>query len=154
MINPLVASISKRKVYNLFFVEQIIHLAGELDNGTEMLFHCCWIGFYGWFMATKVCENKISSKASNSHPFMFLKKRSGIDGKRVSARNCCRYMVTTQLACSRSPFDVLQHMGHTTLTLFHTDRFNRGNNIAFGVVWVNEIWSQKHKWLNHKSLSK
>ncbi|GAC1568738.1 MAG: hypothetical protein NVS3B14_18980 [Ktedonobacteraceae bacterium] len=49
--------------------------------------------------------------------FKFLHKRTGIDGKRVSAHNCRRYMATTQLANGRSPFDVQRQMGHTTLTL-------------------------------------
>jgi len=49
--------------------------------------------------------------------FKFLQKRTGIDGKRVSAHNCRRYMATTQLASGRSPFDVQRQMGHTTLTM-------------------------------------
>ncbi len=44
-----------------------------------------------------------------------LKKRVGIDGKRVSAHNARRYMATTQLAMGRSPLDVQRQMGHTTL---------------------------------------
>ncbi len=44
-----------------------------------------------------------------------LKKRTGIDGKRVSAHNARRYMATTQLAMGRSPLDIQRQMGHTTL---------------------------------------
>jgi site-specific recombinase XerD len=44
-----------------------------------------------------------------------LRKRTGIDGKRVSAHNARRYMATTQLASGRSPLDVQRQMGHTTL---------------------------------------
>jgi integrase len=40
-----------------------------------------------------------------------------MDGKRVSAHNCRRYMATTQLASGRSLFDVQRQMGHTTLTM-------------------------------------
>lgn len=47
--------------------------------------------------------------------FKRLKKRTGIDGKRVSAHNCRRYMATTQLASGRSLLDVHSQMGHTTL---------------------------------------
>ena len=49
--------------------------------------------------------------------FKRLKKRTGIEGKRVSAHNCRRYMATTQLASGRSPLDVQRQMGHTTLTM-------------------------------------
>lgn len=49
--------------------------------------------------------------------FMFLHKRTGIDGKRVSSHNCRRYMATTQLANGRSPFVMQRQMGHTTLTM-------------------------------------
>ncbi|HYL44349.1 MAG TPA: site-specific integrase [Ktedonobacteraceae bacterium] len=49
--------------------------------------------------------------------FRRLKKRTGIDGKRVSAHNCRRYMATTQLADGRSLLDVQRQMGHTTLTM-------------------------------------
>src|SRR5438270_1361791 len=49
--------------------------------------------------------------------FKRLKKRTGIDGKRVSAHQCRRYMATTQLAMGRSPLDVQRQMGHTTLTM-------------------------------------
>jgi site-specific recombinase XerD len=44
-----------------------------------------------------------------------LKKRTGIDGKKVSAHNARRFMATTQLADGRSPLDVQRQMGHTTL---------------------------------------
>ena len=44
-----------------------------------------------------------------------LKKRTGINGKRVSAHNARRYMATTQLVGGRSPLDVQRQMGHTTL---------------------------------------
>lgn len=53
--------------------------------------------------------------------FKRLKKRTGIDGKRVSAHNCRRYMATTQLADGRSPLDVQRQMGHTTL--FMTNKY-------------------------------
>jgi site-specific recombinase XerD len=43
-----------------------------------------------------------------SELFRLLQKRTGMDGKRVSAHNCRRYMATTQLANGRSPFDVQQ----------------------------------------------
>jgi site-specific recombinase XerD len=46
-----------------------------------------------------------------------LKKKTGIEGKRVSPHNCRRYMATTQLAAGRSPLDVQRQMGHTTLTM-------------------------------------
>jgi site-specific recombinase XerD len=49
--------------------------------------------------------------------FKRLRKRSGIEGKRVSAHNCRRYMATTQLAAGRSPLDVQRQMGHTTLKM-------------------------------------
>jgi site-specific recombinase XerD len=49
--------------------------------------------------------------------FKRLKKRTGIDGKRVGAHNCRRYMATTQLAMGRSPLDVQRQMGHTTLAM-------------------------------------
>lgn len=46
-----------------------------------------------------------------------LKKRTGIDGKRVSAHNARRSMATSQLADSRSPLDVQRQMGHRTLAM-------------------------------------
>ena len=46
-----------------------------------------------------------------------MKKRTGIEGKWVSAHNCRRYMATTQLASGRSPLDVQRQMGHTMLTM-------------------------------------
>jgi len=49
--------------------------------------------------------------------FKRLRRRSGIEGKRVSAHNCRRYMATTQLAAGRSPLDVQRQMGHTTLKM-------------------------------------
>lgn len=49
--------------------------------------------------------------------FKRLKKRTGIDGKRVGAHQCRRYMATTQLEMGRSPLDVQRQMGHTTLTM-------------------------------------
>ncbi len=49
--------------------------------------------------------------------FKRLKKRTGIDGKRVSAHQYRRYMTTTQLAMGRSPLDMQRQMGHTTLTM-------------------------------------
>ena len=42
-------------------------------------------------------------------------RRTGIDDKRASAHNACRFMVTTQLAMGHSPLDVQRQMGHTTL---------------------------------------
>ncbi|HTK07402.1 MAG TPA: tyrosine-type recombinase/integrase, partial [Ktedonobacteraceae bacterium] len=53
--------------------------------------------------------------------FKRLKKRTGIDGKKVSAHNCRRYMATTQLANGRSPLDVRRQLGHTTLKM--TDHY-------------------------------
>ncbi len=53
--------------------------------------------------------------------FKTLKKRTGIDDKRVSPHNCRRYMATTQISMGRSPFDVQRQMGHTTLTM--TNRY-------------------------------
>jgi integrase/recombinase XerD len=38
--------------------------------------------------------------------FKCLKKRTGIDGKRVSAHQCRLYIATTQLAMGCSPLDV------------------------------------------------
>lgn len=49
--------------------------------------------------------------------FRRLKKRTGIEGKRVSVHQCRCYMATTQLAMGRSPLDVQRQMGHTTLTM-------------------------------------
>ncbi|GCE48034.1 integrase/recombinase XerD [Thermosporothrix hazakensis] len=49
--------------------------------------------------------------------FKRLKKRTGIDGKRVSAHQCRRYMATTQLAMGRSPLDVQRQLGHTSLKM-------------------------------------
>jgi site-specific recombinase XerD len=49
--------------------------------------------------------------------FKRLKKRTAIDGKRVSPHQCRRYMATTQLEMGRSPLDVQRQMGHTTLTM-------------------------------------
>ena len=43
--------------------------------------------------------------------------RVPIEGKRVPAHNCHRYMATTQLKMGRSPLDVQRQMGHTTLTM-------------------------------------
>ncbi len=53
--------------------------------------------------------------------FKRLKQRTGIDGKRVSAHNCRRYMATTQLANGRSPLDVKRQLGHTSLKM--TDHY-------------------------------
>lgn len=49
--------------------------------------------------------------------FKKLKKKTGIDGKKVSAHQCRRYMATTQLEMGRSPLDVQRQMGHTTLAM-------------------------------------
>jgi site-specific recombinase XerD len=49
--------------------------------------------------------------------FKRLKKRTGIDDKRVSAHNCRRYMATTEMANGRSPFDVQRQMRHKTLKM-------------------------------------
>ncbi|GHO69085.1 transposase [Ktedonobacter sp. SOSP1-52] len=49
--------------------------------------------------------------------FRRLKKRTGIDGKKVGPHNCRRYMATTQLASGRSPLDVQRQMGHRTLAM-------------------------------------
>ncbi|HLI05354.1 MAG TPA: tyrosine-type recombinase/integrase [Ktedonobacteraceae bacterium] len=49
--------------------------------------------------------------------FKRLKKRTGIDGKKVGAHQCRRYMATTQLAMGRSPLDVQRQMGHTSLKM-------------------------------------
>jgi integrase/recombinase XerD len=49
--------------------------------------------------------------------FKRLKKRTGINDKKVSAHNCRRYMATTQLARGRSPLDVQRQMGHTSLKM-------------------------------------
>lgn len=43
-------------------------------------------------------------------------KRTGIDGKRVSAHNC-RLYTTTQLVDGRSLLDVQRQMGHRNLTM-------------------------------------
>ena len=53
--------------------------------------------------------------------FKRLKKRTGIDSKRVGAHQCRRYMATTQLAMGRSPLDIQRQMGHTTLQM--TNRY-------------------------------
>lgn len=49
--------------------------------------------------------------------FESLRKRTGIEDKRVSPHQCRRYMATSQLAAGRSPLDVQRQMGHTTLTM-------------------------------------
>ena len=49
--------------------------------------------------------------------FRRLRKRSGIQGKRVSPHQCRRYMATAQLAAGRSPLDVQRQMGHTSLKM-------------------------------------
>ncbi len=51
------------------------------------------------------------------HLFRALKRRTGIDEKRVSPHQCRRYMATTQLAAGRSPLDVQRQMGHTSLLM-------------------------------------
>ena len=53
--------------------------------------------------------------------FKRLKKRTGIEDKRVSAHNCRRYMATTQLASGRSPLDVRRQLGHSSLKM--TDHY-------------------------------
>ncbi len=53
--------------------------------------------------------------------FKRLKKRTGIEGKRVSPHNCRRYMATTQLANGRSPLDVRRQLGHSSLKM--TDHY-------------------------------
>jgi len=53
--------------------------------------------------------------------FKRLKKRTGIDGKKVGAHQCRRYMATTQLASGRSPLDVKRQMGHSSLKM--TDHY-------------------------------
>lgn len=53
--------------------------------------------------------------------FKRLKKRTGIDGKKVSAHQCRRYMATTQLADGRSPLDVKRQLGHSSLKM--TDHY-------------------------------
>jgi len=55
--------------------------------------------------------------AGVSNLFICLRKKTGIEGKRVSPHQCRRYMATTQLAAGRSPFDVQRQMGHTSLTM-------------------------------------
>jgi hypothetical protein len=49
--------------------------------------------------------------------FESLRKKTGIEDKRVSPHQCRRYMATMQLAAGRSPLDVQRQMGHTTLTM-------------------------------------
>ena len=65
-------------------------------------------------------------EAANGKPLTFegvsklfqrLRRDAGIEGKRVSPRQCRRYMATSQLAAGRSPLDVQRQMGHTTLTM-------------------------------------
>lgn len=53
--------------------------------------------------------------------FKKLKKQTGIDGKKVSAHQCRRYMATTQLANGRSPLDVRRQLGHSSLKM--TDHY-------------------------------
>jgi integrase len=55
-------------------------------------------------------------KEGISKLFQRLGVRVPLDGKRVSAHNCRRYMAT-QLKMGRSPLDVQRQMGHTTLTM-------------------------------------
>jgi len=52
-----------------------------------------------------------------SRLFETLRKRAGIDGKKVTPHQCRRYMATSQLAAGRSPFDVQRQMGHTSLVM-------------------------------------
>ena len=49
--------------------------------------------------------------------FRRLKRRVGINGKRVSAHSCRWYMATTQSASGRSPLDVERQMGHRMLAM-------------------------------------
>lgn len=49
--------------------------------------------------------------------FKRQKKRTEIEGKKVSPHQCRRYMATAQLALGRSPLDVQRQMGHTTLNV-------------------------------------
>ena len=49
--------------------------------------------------------------------FKRVKKRTSIDGKRMSPHQYRRYMVTTQLEMGHSPLDVQRQMGHTTLKM-------------------------------------
>jgi site-specific recombinase XerD len=53
--------------------------------------------------------------------FKRLKKRAGIEGKRVPVHNYQQYMATTQLANGRSPLDVRRQLGHSTLKM--TDHY-------------------------------
>jgi site-specific recombinase XerD len=53
--------------------------------------------------------------------FKKLKRLTGIDGKKVSAHQCRRYMATTQLANGRSPLDVRRQLGHSSLKM--TDHY-------------------------------
>ncbi|MBA2396051.1 MAG: tyrosine-type recombinase/integrase [Ktedonobacteraceae bacterium] len=53
--------------------------------------------------------------------FEVLKRRAGIEDKRVSPHNCRRYMATTQLRMGRNPLEVQRQLGHTTLTM--TNRY-------------------------------
>lgn len=62
-------------------------------------------------------NGKPFSTAGVSHLFEALRRRAGVEGKRVSPHQCRRYMATTQLAAGRSPLDVQRQMGHTTLTM-------------------------------------
>jgi site-specific recombinase XerD len=49
--------------------------------------------------------------------FKRLKKKTGIDDKRVSAHNCRRYMATTEIANGRNQFDVQRQMRHRSIKM-------------------------------------
>jgi site-specific recombinase XerD len=66
-------------------------------------------------------DGKPLTASGISKLFERLQEQTGIEGKRVSAHNCRRYMATTQLAMGRSPFDVQRQMGHTSLLM--TNRY-------------------------------
>jgi integrase/recombinase XerD len=98
---PLHEYLTKHRPY-------LAHLGGRLTAHKEDAVFLCDDGH-------PVTTNTVSKL------FERLQRKTGIEGKRVSAHNCRRYMATTQLAMGRSPLDVQRQMGHTTLTM--TNRY-------------------------------
>ena len=66
-------------------------------------------------------DDKLLTTSGVSWLFDTLRRRTGIDDKRVFPHQCRRYMATMQLTDGRNPLDVQRQMGHTTLTM--TNRY-------------------------------
>jgi len=76
--------------------------------------------------------------------FKKLKKLTGINGKRVSAHQCRRYMATTQLANGRSPLDVRRQLGHSSLKM--TDHY-----ASLSVEQLQKSHEKYSPWRNSNS---